>query len=323
MANPTATIRAGLDAHERAKVGPTKPKLAVLAGVTGDIPSISKICASVRNARARLVQLRAFEVTDAAKAVDAIRLDWKDRGVSIDENNIRSDSFTGTERRKFIEADVKAARKERMAATADERAKLAGTLREAKASLDLVRGLWSSPVAVLMRSTLASERRATYTANLAAAGPKEVDDAMRVAVSTGDKDLAAAACVRIDAMGREPRKLLKYSKADGAEELVSKEFGAATEALGTADYYRESGDLVARELEGRRVSPNDKIRVGAKRAALEAELGKSLDVDGNATDPEGNPTGETLDERLDRKYPGGALPPGYTIIENDGSERHE
>lgn len=322
MANPIDKIRAGLDAHERAKAGPTTPKLAVLAGITGDPESIKTICDSVKKARTRLVQLRASEVESAQKAADAIRLDWKDKGVSIDERNIRTDSVGGTQRRKFVEADIKAARKERLAATADERAKLGATLREAKASLDLVRDLWSSPVAVLMRVTLGSEKRATYTANLAAAGPKEVDDAMRVAVQTGDKDRAAAACVRIDAMNKESRKSLKFSKSDVAEELVAKEFNAATEALGLADYYRESGDLMARELEGRRVSPNDKIRTGRKLRELEIQLGRKLDVDGDG-EGDGQREGESFEDRLDRLYPGGALPPGYTIIEADGSEANE
>ncbi len=82
--------------------------------------------------------------------------------------------------------------------------------------------------------------------------------------------------------------------------MVADEWAKATEALGLADYYRESGDLMAREIEGRRVSPNDKIRTGQRLRELEAKLGKSLDVDGKGEPPKA----ETLDERLDRKFPG-------------------
>ena len=81
------------------------------------------------------------EVEDAKKAADKIKAEWKDKGVSIGERGIRSNSLTGTQRRKFVEADIKAARKERLEKTADERAKLGATLREAKESLDLVRDL--------------------------------------------------------------------------------------------------------------------------------------------------------------------------------------
>jgi len=322
MVTPTQKIRAGLDAHERDRAGQTTPKLAVLAGITGDPNSIQTICASVKKARERLVAIRAVEAKAASLASEAAHLEWRDRGVSIDESNIRTDSMGGTNRRRFIEADIRNARKARLEKTAEERAKLAATLREAKASLDLVRDLWASPVAVLMRSTLGSEKRATYAANLAAAGPTEVDAAMSLAARTGDKDLAAAACVRIDGLTKEARKSLKFSKSEVAEHMVAKDFNAATEALGLADYYRESGDLAAREIEGSRISPNAKIRVGQKLMELEIQLGRKIAVDGDG-DGTGQRKGEDFDAYLDRKYPGGALPPGMTIIEDDGSERHE
>ena len=99
MANPKDLIRAGLDAHERAKAGPTAPKLAVLAGVTGDIASLSEIVSGVKKARARLVQLRKAEVEEASAMSVAIRGEWKDRGVNIDERGIRSSEITDTQRR--------------------------------------------------------------------------------------------------------------------------------------------------------------------------------------------------------------------------------
>lgn len=318
MANPIEKIRRGLDAHERAKVGPTAPKLAALAGITGDPNSIQTICDNVRKARARLVQLRAVEVTAAKKAAEDIRAEWKDKGVSIDERGVRTDSLDGTQRRKFIEADIRTAHKERMAKTADEREKHATTLAEANASLDNIRDLWSSPVAVLMRVTLGSEKRATYVQNLAAAGPKELDMAISMAVRTGDRDLAAACCVSIDAMGKESRKSLKFNKADVAEVMVADEFAKATEALGLADFYRESGDLVARELDDRKISPEAKIRVGQKLMELEIMLGRKLDVDGDGET--GQREGESFDAYLDRKYPGGALPPGYEFVDVGGGE---
>ena len=317
MANPKAIIRAGLDAHERAKAGPTTPKLAALAGITGDPVSIQTICARVKTARERFAHLQAAEVEAAKISAADIKAGWRDRGVSIDENGIRSDSFTGTERRKLVAFDIKAAHMERKAATEDERAKLTTLLREAKTSLDLIRDLWSSQVAVLMRVTVGSEKRATYTANLAAAGPTEVDIAASVSARAGDKDLAAAACVRIDGLDKEARKSLKHSKADIAEEVVAVEYRAATEALGMADYYRESGDLMARELEGLPTNPNHKIRVGQKLRELETMLGRPLEGDGAGAgigDGTTQRDGESFDDFLDRKYPGGPLPPGYTLV---------
>ena len=118
----------------------------------------------------------------------------------------------------------------------------------------------------------------------------------------------------------QPHKLLSYTKADIADHLVSNDYNAATESLGLADFYRSSGDLISRELDGRKVTPDDKIRVGQHLRELALKIGKPLDGDGFAIEEgEENPANETFDERLDRKFPGGPLPAGMTLIESDGS----
>ena len=67
----------------------------------------------------------------------------------------------GTDQRKrTIEGSVEKYRKEQIASTAEECAKLLATLRAAKAALDLIRGAWASPIGDLMRSALGSEKRA-------------------------------------------------------------------------------------------------------------------------------------------------------------------
>ena len=75
-----------------------------------------------------------------------------------------------------------------------------------------------------------------------------------------------------------------------------------------------SGDLTARELEGRKIDPNAKIRVGQKLLELGAKIGKTLDIDGHELNEDGSPKGETLEQRLDRLYPGGPLPEGYSFV---------
>ena len=51
--------------------------------------------------------------------------------------------------------------------------------REAKETLNLVRRAWTRPVDSLLRSTLGSERRATYTRNLERAGQPELENAIQ------------------------------------------------------------------------------------------------------------------------------------------------
>ena len=91
-------------------------------------------------------------------------------------------------------------------------------------------------------------------------------------------------------MGKEARKLMVYNKSDIADHLLAKEFGAATEAIGLADFYQSSGDLMARELEGRKVTPDDKIRVGQHLRELSIKIGKPIDADGLVIEEEKKPT---------------------------------
>ena len=149
-------------------------------------------------------------------------------------------------------------------------------IREARAKLNLMAELWADPVRVLMRSTLASEARAIYADNLAHAGPFEVEEAARAAVMENDKDLAAAVCVRIDSMGKEPRKLLTTSKADLGEVIMAEDIQAARVNLGVAGIHADMAELAVREATGSKVRPEEKIGLDMRIRDLEKSLGISV-----------------------------------------------
>ncbi len=193
-------------------------------------------------------------------------------------------------------------------------------LREAKETLNLVRRAWTRPVDSLLRSTLGSERRATYTRNLERAGQTEIENAIQESVTTDNRELAAACLTRLDSIGKEGRKSVRFSKIDVAEVLAGADFLKAQEAFGLADLAIAQSELAEREIQGKPLSPGDKMRSGLMRHDLESKIGRKIDTDGHVIDADGNPTGETFEERLDRLYPGGPLPEGFTFVETDGSE---
>ena len=170
-----------------------------------------------------------------------------------------------------------------------------------------------------MLGSLGSEKRSNYSRDLAAAGPMELTNAMKLAVQTGNKDLAAACCVRLDSIGKEGRKSVRFSKTDVAGEVAGADFMKAQEAFGLADLAVAQSDLAEREIKGEPISSNQKIKIGLMRAELELKIGRKIDADGNVVDADGNPTGENFEERLDRLYPGGPLPEGYSFV-GDGGE---
>ncbi len=71
----------------------------------------------------------------------------------------------------FRSVGIRAYVKTQIAGVAEDRSKLVSELNAAKDSLALVADAWASPTALLMRQTLGSEKRSTYTSNLANAGP--------------------------------------------------------------------------------------------------------------------------------------------------------
>ncbi|MCH7776944.1 MAG: hypothetical protein IH878_10450, partial [Gemmatimonadetes bacterium] len=234
-----------------------------------------------------------------------ITAEYADLGKTPRENGIGVyDDLGATRRKKMIDSAVVKFRKDLNKATADERTTLMAEQREAKATLDLVRPAWTSPEAILMLDTLGTEKRSNYARDLANAGATELTNAMRRAVQTGNKDLAAACCVRLDSIGKEGRKSVRFSKTDVAGEVAGADFMKAEEAFGLADYAFAQSELAEREIQGKPLSSNQKIKIGMMRHELESKIGRKIDADGHVIDADGNRTGETFEERLDRLYPG-------------------
>ena len=295
MTTPIQKIGLGIDALERAKNAPGKALLSALAAAPANITALSEIHTKVTKARDRLQKIRTVTVEAVREHREKVTSEYADFGMTAnDSGQGRIDTLGVTRRKKMIEASVSTFQKEANAATAEERTKMLAEMREAKATLNLVRDVWASPVGVLMRDTLGSEKRSIYSRNLEFSGPAELNQAMSEAVRTSDKELAAACCVRIDSMGKEPRKLLKFSKSDVAEILAGDEWSKAIEAIGLADFAIAQSELADKEIRGIKVSPDEKIRVGQRLLELEAQTGKKFDNNGHSLNEDGTREGEPV-----------------------------
>ncbi len=306
MTTPVQTIGRGLDAHERAKNSPGTFKLAALAAAPSTIAEISNITVKAAKARDRLHVMKAASVTAVENHREQITAEYAELGMVENENGHgRLDTLGATRRKKMIDSAVVKFRKELNAETAEERATLLAEQRAAKETLNLVRSAWISPEAILMLESLGSEKRSNYSRDLASAGPTELTNAMKLAVQTGNKDLAAACCVRLDSIGKESRKLVQFSKSDVAGEVAGADFMKAQEAFALADYAIAQSELAEREIQGEPISSNQKIKIGIMRAELESKIGKKLDVDGNVVDPDGEPvkyTGKVSISESNRRW---------------------
>ena len=179
----------------------------------------------------------------------------------------------------MIETEVDRFRKDKLTATTEERASLRSELRDNKAKIGVVAEMWAHPVGILMRSTLGSDKRGAYLRDLQNSGPVELEIAMRDSVLTGDSDKAAACFSRLDAMDNGTRKLVRISKRDVAEPLVSDDWNKARTFIAITEIAVTEAEVADDEAEGKKIVPQRKIGLGVKKMDLEKVLGLSLNGD--------------------------------------------
>lgn len=87
---------------------------------------------------------------------------------------------------------------------------------------------YQSPVQMLMRDSIGSERRSRLMEQIAASGPAELASLAALAASTNDKDLGAALCTRLSKMDRAQRLFTAQELADA---LVGAEWREVNRAI--------------------------------------------------------------------------------------------
>ena len=212
------------------------------------------------------------------------------------DRDVAGFGLSKTETMQIIDKANLHAKKERGLETFEERSKLADANRTDANVLNTIKSQWHTPEAVLLSATLGSAARADYAANLKDVSIHELNNAMAKAIATPDRDLAAACCDRLDSLNREQRQLARFTKTELAETLVP-EYAVVQEAFALSDLFHQQALLTALEIDGKRISPDQKIKIGT--ILLELEKRGIANPDKSDT-----PKNETLEEKLDRKFPG-------------------
>lgn len=285
MASPEVQkIGRGVDAIDRAKAQLPNARLAKIASAPTTPPEIQAFAAAFKQRRDRI---RAIHVADNE------HLEQRKLDISREVAGL---GLSKTEQVKLIDKANIHARKLRAAETAEERGKLADANRTDADVLNTVKSQWHTPEAVLLSATLGSRARADYAANLKDASIHELNNSMTRAISTQDRELAAACCSRLDTLNREQRQLAQFTKTELCETLVP-EYAVVQEAFALSDLFHQQTILTALEIQGKRISPEQKVKIGV--VLLELEKRGIADPDKSDT-----PKNENLEQKLDRLYPG-------------------
>ena len=129
-----------------------------------------------------------------------------------------------------------------------------------------MRVLFASPVQVLSREGLGTDERTQYQAQLAGAGPAELQSTAEFAMDTGNRALAAACLITADRGGHKYRQ---FDRVAFAEKIVGEETKAMQRRLDELQLKIDSMRKANQWFEKGTSSPTDKIALGMARRRLE------------------------------------------------------
>ncbi|WP_380785648.1 hypothetical protein [Sphingomonas sp. R86521] len=112
--------------------------------------------------------------------------------------------------------------------TADNRLTMVREAGRHMTAAGAIKPHYTSPVQVLMRRDLGSERRSRLVQQIANSGPAELASFAELAAATKDHELAAALCSRVGEMDVASRP---FAASELAEALVGEQFRRVSQAL--------------------------------------------------------------------------------------------
>lgn len=275
MSAPTEKIRAGLDAHERAKASGSIP-YSNLIEVPRTTSEVSNLAARAKTLRDRFKAITEGVNSHLAKYRAETEARFADFGKTKDENGVIRDSVGDTQRRKAIEDDVAAHRRDVLKISADDRASILAEIREINRKLTSVADMHNDAVSILMTGTLGSKRRGEFAHDLEHSGPREIELAVKRALVHGDRDLLAACFSRLDSLDKRTRELVNVSKADAAQHIVTDQLQLGRQSLALAEVSLDHAMILEDEVNGKRIASQRKIGLGVKKADLR-KLGIDID----------------------------------------------
>ena len=123
-------------------------------------------------------------------------------------------------------------RRELVAETAEARVLLTREMEGLRQRVASASTHYRSPVQMLMRETLGSERRSRIMQQIASSGPAELASLAELAAAQGDKELAAALCSRVADVSRADRP---FSAGELAGALLGELHAELSQALVQAE----------------------------------------------------------------------------------------
>ena len=196
------------------------------------------------------------------RLLDQLEVQVQRRRKSVDESLA---DLPSSQRVPLVNRAVAGHRGELKRETADERTAYVREAARLNGDLQAVRDHYKSPVQILMRKGLGSERRSRVLQQIEASGPAELASLAEFAAATKDMDLGAALCSRVANLMPTQRP---FSAQDLAHALVGDEHRLVTLSIMEAERLAE--EAANDETTFERGSP-DNLRILKIARMIQAE----------------------------------------------------
>ena len=303
MNDSVSKIANGLQKREAERKADSTP-LASYVGAPATLTAITEHVSQIRQRKNRL-RVLAEEITVAVNDHRETKsAEYAELGKVRGDNGLVIDELGDVKRKTLLERDVSSFAREKRAASEPERVKLRKEINTLAAKIAPVRESWVDGPSLLHRVTLGDKRRIDFYNTLATVGPRSLEVSLADAIATGDKALAAACLDRLDALPKNSKSMVRFSRQQAAETVMAEELRQARAAFAMLDIAVAEAEMEAATADGKRVSTNAKLKVGR----LKRELAELLLEDDSE---DGQPrilSDEEWERRLNEKWPAKVKP---------------
>jgi hypothetical protein len=218
--------------------------------------------------------------------------------------------LAASERMTVVSRAVAAKRKELVASSAPERTNLLQSIDNEYQAIMAADLHYQSPVQILMRSSIGSQKRTLIAGQIADAGPAELLSLAHLAAATGDQEMAAALVTRVSTLPAGSRPFNSQSLASA---LVGETYAEADLIFGEAEATILEALAAEKTFESGQVDALGKIKaalVARRNAARKDRMDAANGV-------EREPRDRTMVE-LDKDKPTSARVLGTTLPDGEG-----
>ncbi len=260
-------IAAGVRRIERERTGAKPESLDAFVGSPTDYSSLNSLWSDL--------DLKSKRLNEMLSGINIAVEKYRDQ-----QSTILQTAIPDRKQREEAVAKLVAVERKRMLTVGEaDRLELLRAVRSAGAKVAASKSDLTDAVVLMDRSTRGKDARRLASEGLSAAGPRQLEAALREALSLGGDAgacLASACYQRLDMLPADARRGFRYPKRDVAEMLTHEQWQGNKRLISQVELLVSSAEISVRESLGERTASAAKINHGILK--MQARGGDTTDT---------------------------------------------